>query len=229
MQRCQADKMDKMSMHFEKNYFNYLNYSQKEQMIKRHVLESLKWASKVLNRNLLNGTGRRALDVGCAFGYGVSLINSLGYDALGTDISSYGLTRGKERLGESVFVVCDAQENLPFKGKFDLVTCFEVLEHLKNPLSAVQNMYESCKDVLLCTTPNKTTERIFKRMSRGFDKTHINVKTPSEWSEQIRSRITCSFMRVDCFADSNFKVANALLFKSFKVPFGMETRIIVKK
>ncbi len=181
-------------MHFEKNYFNYLNYSQKEQMIKRHVLESLKWASKVLQRDLLDGAGRSALDVGCAYGYGVSLLNSLGYNALGTDISSYGLTQGKERLRESVFVVCDAQENLPFKGKFDLVTCFEVLEHLKNPLSAVQNMYESCKDVLLCTTPNKTTERIFKRISRGFDKTHINVKTPSEWSEQIRSRIDCRFM-----------------------------------
>src|SRR3990170_8229961 len=221
--------MGEASLQFEKNYFAYLKYSQKEQMIKRHVLESLKWASKVLNRNLLNGTGRRALDVGCAYGYGVSLLNSLGYNALGTDISSYGLIQGKDRLGENVFVVCDAQENLPFKGKFDLVTCFEVLEHLKNPLSAVQNMYESCHGVLLCTTPNKTTERIFKRMSRSFDKTHINVKTPSEWTEQIRNRLNCSFIRVDCFADSNFKIANALLFKSFKLPFGMETRIIVKK
>src|SRR3972149_9221598 len=104
MQRCQADKMDKTSMHFEKSYFNYLNYSQKEQMIKRHVLESLKWASKVLHRDLLNGTGKRALDVGCAFGYGVSLLRSLGYDAFGTDISSYGLIQGKDRLGENGFV-----------------------------------------------------------------------------------------------------------------------------
>ena len=216
-------------MRFEQNYFDYLDYSRKEQMIKRHVFESLKWASQVTNRDLLNGTGLSALDVGCAFGYGVSLLSSLGYEAFGTDISSYGLTQGKERSGENVFVVCDAQENLPFEEKFDLITCFEVLEHLKNPLRAVQNMFESCKDVLLCTTPNKTTERIFKKISRGFDKTHINVKTPSEWSEQIRSRLNCSFIKVECFADSNFRVANALLFKSFKLPFGMETRIIVKK
>jgi len=216
-------------LQFEKDYFDYLNYSQKEQMIKRHVLESLKWASKILHRDLLDGTGRTALDVGCAFGYGVNLLRSFGYDAFGTDISSYGLIQGKERLRENGFVVCDVQEGLPFSEKFDLVTCFEVLEHLKNPLSALQNMYESCNDVLLFTTPNKTTERIFKKMSRGFDKTHINVKTPSEWSEQIRNRLNCSFIRVDCFADSNFQVGNALLFKSFKVPFGMETRIIVKK
>jgi len=216
-------------LQFEKDYFDYLNYSQKEQMIKRHVLESLKWASKILHRNLLDGAGRTALDVGCAFGYGVNLLRSFGYDAFGTDISSYGLIQGKERLGENGLVVCDVQVGLPFLGKFDLVTCFEVLEHLKSPLSAVQNMYESCKDVLVCTTPNKTTERIFKKMSRGFDKTHINVKTPSEWSEQIRNSLNCSFIKVDSFADSNFKVGNALLFKSFKVPFGMETRIIVKK
>src|SRR4030067_2798095 len=124
MQRCQAGKMDKPSMHFEKNYFNYLNYSQKEQMIKRHVLESLKWASKVLHRDLLNGTGRSALDVGCAFGYGVSLLNSLDYNALGTDISSYGLRQGKERLGERGFLVCDGQEHFPFRGKFVLVSFF---------------------------------------------------------------------------------------------------------
>jgi SAM-dependent methyltransferase len=70
------------------------------------------------------------LDVGCAFGYGVSLMRSLGYDAFGTDISSYGLMQGKERLKENVLVVCDAQENLPFKKKFDF-NLFRSLEHWK--------------------------------------------------------------------------------------------------
>jgi 2-polyprenyl-3-methyl-5-hydroxy-6-metoxy-1,4-benzoquinol methylase len=214
---------------FEKNYFNYLNYSQKEQLITRHVFESLKWASRVLHRDLLNGKGKIALDVGCAFGYGVSLLRSLGYDAFGTDISSYGLMQGKERLKENKFVVCDAQENLPFKKKFDLITCFEVLEHLENPSRALQNMFDSSDGIVLCTTPNKTIERIVKKILKGFDKTHINVKTPSEWEELIRTTLKCRFVEIQCFVDSSFQIANALLYKSLKLPFGMETRIIIGK
>ena len=192
-----------------------------------HVFESLKWASKVLHLDLLNGNNRNALDIGCAFGYGVNVLRSLGYDAWGTDVSSYGLIQGKERLKENVFVVCDAQENLPFKKKFDLITCFEVLEHLVTPSRALQNMYDSSDGIVLCTTPNKTVEKIVKKILKGFDKTHINVKTPSEWEELIRRTLKCRFVDIQCFVDSSFQIANASFYKSLKLPFGMETRILI--
>jgi len=216
-------------LQFEEEYFGNLKYSQKEQLIKRHVLESLKWGSKVLHLNLLNGKGKSALDVGCAFGYGVNLLTSLGYDAWGTDISSYGLRQAKKKLNKNVFVVCDVQENLPFKRKFDLITCFEVLEHLKNPARALQNMYNTCDSIILCTTPNKTIERIVKKILKDFDKMHINVKTPLEWEKQIRSILQCRFTKIECFVDLSFKIANTLFFKSLKLPFGMDTRILIKK
>ena len=198
-------------------------------MISRHVFESLKWASKVLHIDLLDGTKKSALDVGCAFGYGVNLLHSLGYDAWGIDVSSYGLVLGKERLKENMFVICDSQEHLPFKKKFDLITCFEVLEHLKNPSRALQNMYDSSGGILLCTTPNKTFEKIVKKILKGFDKTHINVKTPAEWEELIRRTLKCRFVEIQCFVDSSFQIANASFYKSVKLPFGMETRIIIGK
>ena len=220
-----------MSLEFKENYFNYLKYSRKEILISRHVHESLKWASKVLHRDLLDGTKKSALDVGCAFGYGVNLLRSLGYDAWGIDVSSYSLVQGKKRLNENMFVACDTQESLPFKKKFDLVTCFEVLEHLNDPSRALQNMYDSTDGVVLCTTPNKTVEKIVKRILKGFawDKTHINVKTPSEWEELIRRTLKCRFVEIQCFVDSSFQVANASFYKSVKLPFGMETRIIIGK
>jgi len=216
-------------LQFEKDYFNHLKYSQHERLISRHVSESLKWASKVLNIDLLDGTKKSALDVGCAFGYGVNLLRSLGYDAWGIDVSSYGLVQGKEGLNENKFVVCDSQEHLPFKKKFDLITCFEVLEHLKNPSRALQNMYDSSDAIILCTTPNKTFEKIIKKVLKGFDKTHINVKTPSEWKELIHRTLKCRFVEIQCFVDSSFQIANASFYKSVKLPFGMETRIIIGK
>lgn len=217
------------SLQFEKDYFTYLNYSTKGQLIARHVLESLRWASKVLNQNLLSGSGKTALDVGCAFGYGIGALHSLGYEAWGTDISAYGLAQAKKHVNENVFVVCDAQHSLPFTKRFDLVTCFEVLEHLENPARALENLYDVSGDVVLCTTPNKTVEQFFRKLARNFDKTHINVKTPHEWEALIRETIDCKRVKIECFVDSSFQFANTSFYKSLKLPFGMETRIIIKK
>jgi 2-polyprenyl-3-methyl-5-hydroxy-6-metoxy-1,4-benzoquinol methylase len=216
-------------LQFEKDYFTYLKYSMKGQLIARHVVESLRWGSKVLSRDLLNGSAKSALDVGCAFGYGVGALRSMGYVAWGTDISSYGLKQARKHLNENVFGVCDVQHSLPFSKRFDLVTCFEVLEHLENPARALENLFEVSGDVVLCTTPNKTVEQIFKKLARDFDKTHINVKTPSEWKKLIRENLNCKRVEVECFLDLSFQFANASFYKSFKLPFGMETRIIMEK
>jgi 2-polyprenyl-3-methyl-5-hydroxy-6-metoxy-1,4-benzoquinol methylase len=217
------------SLEFEKDYFSYLNYSMRGQLIARHVLESLRWASEVLKRDLLSGSGKSALDVGCAFGYGVGTLHSLGYEAWGTDISSFGLTQAKQHANDSGFVVCDAQHSLPFTKRFDVVTCFEVLEHLENPQEALRNLYEASSGIILCTTPNKTVEQVFKKLARNFDKTHINVKTPSEWTKLSRETLNCWRVEVECFVDSSFQVGNASFYKSLKLPFGMETRIIMQK
>lgn len=216
-------------LQFDEEYFRSLKYFRKERLIKRFVLESLKWGSKVSHIDLLEGKGRSALDVGCAFGYGVSLFNSLDYDALGTDISPYSLRQAKKKISKNDFVVCDVQENLPFKKKFDLITCFEVLEHLKNPVRALQNMYNTCDGVILCTTPNKPIERIVKKVMKDFDKTHVNVKTPLEWEKQLCRIFNYSFIKIECFVDLSFQIDNTLFFKPLKLPFGMTTRMLIKK
>jgi 2-polyprenyl-3-methyl-5-hydroxy-6-metoxy-1,4-benzoquinol methylase len=129
-------------------------------------------------------------------------------------------------------VVCDVQKNLPFKDRvFDVVTCFEVLEHLTNPLRAIRNMYDSCRHIMVCTTPNKAVDEPIKKLVKDFDKTHISLKTPSEWEEFIQKNLKCSIVKVETFFDANLRVADKLLFfKSFKIPhFGLDTRILIKK
>ncbi|HLN46418.1 MAG: class I SAM-dependent methyltransferase [Chloroflexota bacterium] len=177
----------------------------------------------------MRGTNKTSLDVGCAFGYGVHLMHQLGYDAWGVDISRHALVQGRKRLTDNVFVVCDSQKSLPFNEKFNLVTCFEVLEHLRNPENALQNMYNVSDSVILCTTPNKTIEKIMKKILRRYDRTHVNVKTPAEWESLIRKTLPCKFMKIECFMDSSFQFVNTSFYKSLRLPFGMETRIIIVK
>ena len=199
-------------------------------MIKRHILEALKWGSKVSNSNFLNGRGKTALDVGCAYGYAVDVLENLGYDAYGVDISKYSIKKAKEFFSAD-FLVCDVQKGLPFKENvFDLVTCFGVIEHLTYPLWAIKNMFTSCKDMIICTTPNRIVEKPVKKIMRDFDETHINVKTQKEWETCIKN-LNCSFFKVEPFLDASLKVKDKLLFfKSFKIPyFGLDLRILIKK
>jgi 2-polyprenyl-3-methyl-5-hydroxy-6-metoxy-1,4-benzoquinol methylase len=217
-------------LQFSEEYFNRLKYSQKKRVIKRHILEALKWGSKVTNSNLLNGQGKTALDVGCAYGYSVEVLEKLSYNAYGVDISKYSLKKAKESLPAD-FLVCDVQKGIPFKENvFDLLTCFGVIEHLTHPLWAIRNMLTSCKGIIICTTPNRIVEKPFKKITRDFDETHINVKTQKEWERHIRS-LDCSFFKIEPVLDASLRIKDKLLFfKSFRIPYlGLDLRILIKK
>jgi 2-polyprenyl-3-methyl-5-hydroxy-6-metoxy-1,4-benzoquinol methylase len=231
MQRHKAEKMGEPSLQFGKDYFRSRGYKDKEKLVKRNVLEVVKWASRVAGADFSCGRGKRALDVGCAYGYTSDVLASFGYETCGVDVSKWGVNQAK-RKSSGDFMVCDAQTSLPFKaGSFDLVTCFEVLEHLQFPERAIRNMLESCSGALICTTPNGNVEKPVRRIMRDFDETHISVKPPSEWESCIKEVSSHELVKVETFFDVTAKLANtSVLFKSVKLPrLGLTVRILVRK
>ena len=226
-----AEKIGEPSLQFEKNYFSGRKYRSKETLVKRNVLEVVKWASRVSGRDFLRGTGKKALDVGCAYGFASAVLSSLGYETFGVDVSKWGVRQAKV-VSDGSFVVCDAQALLPFKAeRFDLVTCFDVLEHLRFPEMAIRNMLESSKDALICTTPNRNVEKPVRKIMRDFDETHVSAKSSSEWEKSIREVVDRESVNVETFFDVTAKLANTrVLFKSVKLPrFGLTVRILVRK
>jgi SAM-dependent methyltransferase len=215
---------------FEQDYFNGRKYSLKAGLVQRHVLEVLQWASKGAPEDLLNGQGKKALDVGCAYGFTTQILADLGYDTCGVDISTYGAKQGKN-LGDGQFLLCDAQTNMPFTSEtFDLVTCFDVLEHLPFPEKAIVNMVNVCKGALVCTTPNRKVEKPIRILTRDYDETHISVKSPLQWERSITELLDYKVFKVESFYDLTMKFGKKLFFKSFKIPsYGLTVRILIKK
>jgi 2-polyprenyl-3-methyl-5-hydroxy-6-metoxy-1,4-benzoquinol methylase len=218
-------------LQFDEDFFSGRKYALKERLIKRHVLEVVKWASTVSETNLLNGKRKRALDVGCAYGYSSKVLETLGYETCGVDISTWGL-RIARMNSNGQFLACDAQTRLPFRdATFDLVTCFDVLEHLKFPEKALQNILETCADVMLCTTPNQAVEKPVRKITGDFDETHISAKSASEWEKTIRHKSDLRLVKVETFLDLTARISNRhVFFRSFKVPnLGLTVRILVRK
>ena len=78
----------------------------------------------------------RSLDVGCGVGFVVQLMSTplFGFDSFGCDISREAVGRARERLGDDSgrrVRLIESDGVLPFDDEsFDVVTCFDVLEHL---------------------------------------------------------------------------------------------------
>lgn len=102
---------------------------------------------------------KEVLDAGCGFGYGTHILAEAGARrAVGLDIDQCPLAEAECRHGDVVdsFVRGDVR-NLPFEdGSFDLVACFETIEHLEDPERALAQFARvlAPAGVLAISSPN---------------------------------------------------------------------------
>lgn len=80
--------------------------------------------------------GKRLLDVGCGPGAFLKEASKKGYDVWGLDFDRENVAVAKRRFGlKNVYVKSIEELSRDFSGgKFDVVTFFEVLEHLDDPV-----------------------------------------------------------------------------------------------
>lgn len=99
----------------------------------------------------------KILDVGCAKGFFVKIALDWGYDAYGIDFSAYAVSEAQKLVGNRVIRVDLEQQGIPFREEeFDLITGWDLLEHLKNPESFLEKAHTLLKPngYLFLTTLN---------------------------------------------------------------------------
>jgi SAM-dependent methyltransferase len=108
---------------------------------------------------LFAAPGGTVLDAGCGSGYGAAAFGESAC-VIGTDVSADAIQYAREKFaGPVVRFLQAACENLPFGGaSFDLVTAFEVIEHIERwqDLLAEARRVLKTSGVLLVSTPNKS-------------------------------------------------------------------------
>lgn len=110
------------------------------------------WALKRI-RLLERATGKRVrnvLDVGCSVGYGCKIMRDGGLDAEGMDVNPGVVRIAKKRYPGVRFRVGDA---LGVNEYHDVITAFEVIEHIKDWRRALNVWKKHCR-LLLMSTPN---------------------------------------------------------------------------
>jgi len=129
--------------------------------------------------------GKRCLDLGSASGDFAVKLASLGYEVVASDFDERALLleRGKGLDAVKLNVESD---RFPFPdGGFDLVTCFELIEHIKSPAHMLSEIRRVLKDdgTLVISTPNIAWWYLRLKHLRGVwdmhDPDHIRFYTPA--------------------------------------------------
>lgn len=104
--------------------------------------------------------GRKVLDAGCGTGYGADILAAAGAASVaGIDIAQEAVDSARKSFegASTSFLVGDLRE-LPFDDHmFDLVVCFEVIEHLKEQERVIGELHRVLRagGVLAISSPNR--------------------------------------------------------------------------
>lgn len=118
--------------------------------------------------------GLRILDIGCSSGQFLKCASKRGYDVVGVELNE---TEAEQARAAGLNVVSDANE---LDGKFDIITMWDVLEHVKDGKTFIKSLSSRLNDdgVVFIQTPNvySLAARIMHGKCNMFDGLeHVNL------------------------------------------------------
>lgn len=110
--------------------------------------------------------GRRVLDAGSGAGYGTAILHASGAAVvLGVDADAGTVAAARERFGEPnmSFIVDDCEKLDEVDRDWDVICCFEVLEHLQHPEAFLARAGRRLAGggVLVVSTPDRAASPAF--------------------------------------------------------------------
>lgn len=125
------------------------------------------------------------LDVGCGRGWFLEEAKKRGWNVYGTEFSEMAveICRNKGIAIKQGDLISEDFENI----KFDVITSFEVIEHLSFPRKHIEEVYKLLRQggLYYCTTPN------FNALYRYLKKTNYNIITFPEHLSYFSKSTLC--------------------------------------
>jgi len=151
-----------------------------------------RYYARLAERLLRRAGGRRILDVGCGQGFTLGQLGA-GVDAWGIEVSAYAASRCAEYAPRAHVVVGNIEEGIPAgieAGSFDVVVCRYVLEHLKDPETAMRRCASLVRPggYFLFSVPNMSSPGVRWKGKKWFgflDATHISLLPLEQWKQMV--------------------------------------------
>src|SRR3954447_4335753 len=129
--------------------------------------------------------GKRVLDAGCGTAYGSEILSEAGADeVVGIDIDADLIADAKDAVSDAVSLFAGDACDLPFaNGSFDLIVCFEVIEHVDNPGAILDELRRVVRPdgVVAVSSPNRA-------VYPPGNPHHRHELLPAELSSELETR-----------------------------------------
>jgi len=192
-----------------------------------------------------NWKGIKVLDVGCGGGLACEFLAKLGANVSGIDLSINSIKAAQEHAKNSNLEInyqCGVAENLPYnENTFDIVLCFDVLEHVADLKIVISEIYRVLKKdgIFLFDTVNRTfksklimiwlLEDVLKQLPKGLH----------DWNKFIKPHELIGFLERTGFTDvvikgfdltdgTNFKTLRDIVWKGLSNQRGSEKTELFK-
>ena len=167
------------------------DYSQMESadvsIIRRSRLRATKSQLGLIEK-YKNGT--HLLDIGCGEGFFLYNASKAGYNARGIELSQYAVGYAKSEFGLDIEAGCFREAQFP-ENYFDVVTMWQVLEHMPYPLSILKDAHRILKPggLLAVSTPDigGIPARVLRRRWWNIRRIHINQFTTETLMNMLQS------------------------------------------
>jgi 2-polyprenyl-3-methyl-5-hydroxy-6-metoxy-1,4-benzoquinol methylase len=186
--KCRAAFQETSATHFDHKMYDY--YAGRVGLPRDQLYDPLTTSryEAVLDSLGKKCQGRKLLDVGCGQGQFVHTAIKQGWDASGIDLSQSAIA-----ICKTVGVPCEIEDFFSANLKpnsYDLLTLFEVIEHVPNPGKFIDRTYDLLKPggILYLTTPNfDSADRLAQgREWPAIDLEHIILFNPEGLANLVR-------------------------------------------
>ena len=132
--------------------------------------------------------GLKVLDAGCGTGYGLRILQEAGASqAVGVDVSADAIAQASEVISDERIEILQANlKELPFSdGEFDLIVCFEVIEHVSERDVILDELARvlAAEGILCISTPNRNV------YPQG-NPYHLHEYKPDEFAQALGERFS---------------------------------------
>jgi len=128
------------------------------------------------------------LEVGCGFGLFLKEAREH-FTCTGSDISDYAISQARKRLPDDVVLYSGVLDEIEIHLRFDVITCFDVLEHIPDLNTALDNIEHLLRPggLLVFTVPvyDGPVGSLVQKMDQ--DETHLHKEGRDFWLKLLNS------------------------------------------
>lgn len=177
----------------------YAQYHGNAKNVRNATRKRRRWQRKLWPLKFL-ASGRSFLDVGCNTGFAVEAARRLGFEATGYDLSDEAIEYARRAYPANTFQQGTAQTAAETGGRYDVVLCAEMIEHLTELDSFADALARLVRPggILYLTTPDtghwRTPKNLlaWKEVCPPHHLVYFN-------RDQIRRLLETAGFRVSCF------------------------------